>query len=50
VTQHYDIQPACLLLALAFGVWALGAAMKAGDRWRRTGRCGRTGRMRWATR
>lgn len=45
-----ELTPACVVLA---GLWlTIGVVrlLKAGDRWRRTGRCGRTGRMRWATR
>lgn len=45
---HHDIQPACLLLALAFGVWGLRAAIRAGDGWRL--RRDERGRLRWATR
>lgn len=45
-----EITPACVVLAAGTLVTLAAWLLKAGDRWRRTGRCGRTGRMRWATR
>lgn len=45
-----DFDPAGLALLALCGVWGVGWLLKAGDKWRRTRRCGRTGRMRWATR
>lgn len=45
-----DFDPAGLALLALLGVWGVGWLLRSGDKWRRTGRCGRTGRMRWATR